>query len=356
MTIRKPSKAPISMQRLYIWLFVCIAFAYSSTAQAQLVWGGWESSDIYDYGFTPSVAVSGSTIVEVHDAGNTAGPMWYRVGKMLAGFNVQWGPSNYYDTGFHPTVAISGSTVVEVHNAGNSAGPMWYRVGRIIGQTIQWGDSHEYDNGFNPSIAMASCDTSSVPSCGLLVVEAHNAGSSAGPMWYRVGRVNAQTIQWGDSYNYDNGFNPSVGMQPCVVADSSCGMTIVEVHNAENTPGPMWYRVGRWTKGSSITWYNTMQYDQGWNPRVAVSGEYALEVHNAGNTQGSLWYHLGYLGTGNVDMGLSYRYDTGSNPSVAIDREYGTAVEVHEGDTGTLWYHSALFNYVGDLPVLRRVP
>ena len=99
-----------------------------------------------------------------------------------------------------------------------------------------------------------------------------------------------------------------------------------------------------------------MQYDQGWNPKVAVSGQYALEVHSAGNTLGSLWYHLGYLGTENVDMGLSHQYNRGSNPSVAIDRQYGTAVEVHEGDPGALWYHSALFNYVRDLPVLRPVP
>jgi hypothetical protein len=356
MTIQKPSKKPISRQRLYIWLLASIGFAYSSRAQAQLVWGSWEPSVIYDSGFSPAVAVSGSTIVEVHNAENIPGPMWYRVGKMLAGFNVQWGPSYYFDNGFHPTVAISGSTVVEVNNAGKFAGPMLYRVGRIIGETIQWGDSHEYGNGFNPSIAIASCDTSSVPNCGLLVIAAHNAGTSAGAMWYHVGRVNAQTIQWGDSYQYDNGFNPSVGMQPCVVADSSCGMTIVEVHNAGDTPSAMWYRVGRWTKGSSITWYNSMQYDQGWNPKVAVSGQYALEVHSAGNTLGSLWYHLGYLGTENVDMGLSHQYNRGSNPSVAIDRQYGTAVEVHEGDPGALWYHSALFNYVGDLPVLRPVP
>src|SRR5580704_10449172 len=62
-----------------------------------------------------------------------------------------WGPSHQYDNGFNPSAAMTGSTVVEVHNATASAGPLWYRVGQVDGSTIQWSNSHQYDNGFNPS-------------------------------------------------------------------------------------------------------------------------------------------------------------------------------------------------------------
>jgi hypothetical protein len=60
-----------------------------------------------------------------------------------AAAQIEWGASHQYDTGFNPSVAVSGSTVVEVHNAANTAGPLWFRMGQVSGQTeIQWGASH----------------------------------------------------------------------------------------------------------------------------------------------------------------------------------------------------------------------
>jgi CubicO group peptidase (beta-lactamase class C family) len=182
-----------------------------------------------------------------------------------------------------------------------------------------------------------------------MVVESHNSGSTAGPMWYHVGFVTGWNIQWGPSIQYDNGFNPSVAIQPCLaqVYPNCSGLMVVDVHNAGNIPGPMWYRVGHWLGGYSINWINSSQYDQGWNPKIAVSGNYALEVHNAGSAPGAIWYHQGTLGPSTLDMGPSYSYDTGWNPAVALDRADGSSVEVHNASNmaGPMWYHSGRLNY-----------
>src|SRR5215831_5576315 len=71
-------------------------------------------------------------------------------------------------------------------------------------QTIQWADSFQYDHGgLNPAVAINN---------GGLVVEVHNGGAGAGPLWYRVGQRSGSTIQWGDSAQYDNGHNPAVAV------------------------------------------------------------------------------------------------------------------------------------------------
>jgi hypothetical protein len=59
------------------------------------------------------------------------------------------------DDGFAPSVAAWGTTVVEVHQATNAEGPLWYRTGQLgRNGRIHWNGSGsvKYDNGFAPSV------------------------------------------------------------------------------------------------------------------------------------------------------------------------------------------------------------
>jgi len=177
---------------------------------------------------------------------------------------------------FLPGFALSAATSIEVHNGQRAAGPMWYRVGEVSGSTITWGNSYEYDSGFNPTVALF----------GTTAVEVHNGQGAAGPMWYRVGQVKGSTINWGNSHEFDSyGFNPSVALY---------GSTVVEVHNGQATTGNLWHRVGQ-VSGKLVNWGNSFEYDSGWNPKVAFNGLSVLEVHSGQGTAGPLWYHWGYL-------------------------------------------------------------
>jgi hypothetical protein len=316
-------------------LSVVIVAAYPPRAQAQR-FDGFGPSFQYDQGLNPSVAVDGATVVEVHNGTEGVGPLWYRVGKVNAS-TVAWNDSHPYDNGFNPSVALNGTTVVEVHNGGAGAGPLWYRVGQVSGSTIQWNYSHQYDNGNNPSVALAG-DT---------VVEVHNAGAGAGPMWYRMGKLNGTTITWSNSHPAGNGYNPSVGAQLCYL---SCGVNVFEVHNAGGAAGPMWYRFGNSSNGSTISWQNSVNYDSGWNPKISFSGgNYLLEVHNGQEGVGPMWYHSGSYSpfwSPPIELGSSIFYDSGNNPSVAYDVGVDAlvAIEVHNGGTGVgpQWYHRGI--------------
>jgi hypothetical protein len=236
-----------------------------------------------DNGYNPKVAVVGSTVVEVHNGGNSFGPMWYHVGHINADDTITWTPTYYpYENGYNPSVAAYGSTVVEVHNGGNSFGPMWYKLGQInANNTITWGPGYPYENGFNPSVAVSG-------SVQLVVVEVHNGQASEGPTWYKVGYVEPNnTIYWGPGYQYDYGWNPSV-----THAYNNCGFQSMEVHNAGTSFGPMWYHPP--SNGGhtlyNILWLPSQFFDNGFNPSVATSTYGVVQVHNGGTFEGPMWY------------------------------------------------------------------
>jgi hypothetical protein len=253
----------------------------------------WTASQQYDYGMNPSVAV-GSTkapsgvflgtpvVIEVHQGGSGAGPLWYRTGLRPSG-GVSWKSSHEYDVyGAFPSVAANdGGTVVEVHQGGSGAGPLWYRVGTLSADasTITWAASHQYDTGATPSVAIF----------GSTVIEVHQGGASAGALWYRVGLLSPQsmTITWGASHPYDYGLSPSVS------ADAAG--EIREVHQGGVGFGPLWTRSGTVSQGSTINWSNSSEYDQGVSPHIAEfpgcdgPDDYA-EVHQGQVGFGPLWY------------------------------------------------------------------
>ena len=304
-------------------LFACVSLG---RAQGFVGFGG---ATEYDSGFNPSVAISGTTVVEVHNGQAESGPMWYHVGQVYDSTTITWGPAYNYDTGFNPSVAISGTTVVEVHNGQGEFGPMWYHVGQVSGSTIEWGPYYNYDTGWNPSVAIS----------GSTVVEVHNGQGGDGPMWYHVGTINGKKITWGPSNSYDWGYNPSVAL---------VGSTAFEVHNGQGGAGPLWYHVGT-VGGNQITWGPSNSYDWGWNPKIAAFAAncyddppVVMEVHNANSYPGDLWYHYGdWPGGTTLALGPTTEYDWGWNPSIAADSDFNGVVEVHngQGTFGPMWYH-----------------
>lgn len=326
-----------------VGLLILLPFSFALRSQATQCYVDWGSSYLYDAngGLNPRVALSGSDVVEVSAAGFGQGSLWYRVGQLdTSNWVIQWGNSFQYDTGSSPSVAVSGSTVVEVHNGVNGVGPLWYRVGTLnmSNKTIVWGNSHEYEaTGTNPSVALS----------GSTVIEVASAQTGAGPLWYRVGTVNAstKTIQWTSSYQYDMGVNPTVAVQ---------GSTVVEVHNALNQPpSPLWYHVGKLTTLPPpyvpIQWGGSVQYDYGFNPTIGLDGITLVEVHDGTYGESPFWYRLGWANAsqGNdVSWAISGEYDSslGHDPSVAVSAGY--VVEVHVGalGVGPLYYR---VGYVG---------
>jgi hypothetical protein len=354
-----------------------ILVAVPSGASAQTTFNGFGGVQ-YDQGLNPSVAVtalSGPFSVEVHNGGNGAGPLWYRVGR-ISGSTISWSDSQQYDNfGLNPSVAAPGvefsgglASVVEVHNGGPSAGPLWYRTGTVSASTIDWSDSHQFDDfGFNPSVGAA----------GGTIVEVHNGGNGAGPLWYRTGTLSADgTLTWNESHEYDQGFNPSVSVRFCLgIVDSAagqvtpeCGIDVLEVHNGTDSPGQMWWRYGRVSSdGKTINWQPPQPYDTGWNPKIAwfttpigigpntaTIAAGAIEVHNGQAGVGPLWYHTAPtnpLGAANnippVAFSPAVQFDVGNNPSIAIDTNGGcpSAVEVQNSATtsGPELYHAGTY-------------
>jgi len=354
-------------------MVLAIALTVVSNLQAQEFGTmSWGPSQPYDVGFNPSVAASGSYIVEVHNGQNGPGPMWYHAGQYSFNFpsnpSITWEPYEQYDWGYNPSVAGCPlmNTVVEVHNGQGEPGPMWYHLGVSGAYGVSWGPPMEYDEGWNPKVAIV-CDAP----LGYLVIEVHNGMFSSGEpdpmtMYYHVGvinpsgpDVNSWTITWGPAYSYDVGWDPSV---------AAVGLTVVEVHNnASATPGSLWYHVGTINSNLTVTWGPPYSYDVGWEPKVALtviehgsqppSLPLVFEAHNGmPGSFGPMWYHLGQVGqevpASQINWGPAVEYDEGWNPSIAwlwmftnSEDYYLGGVEVHNGQQGfgTMWSHGDLW-------------
>jgi len=290
---------------------------------AQAGFLGFGESYHYDNGLNPSVAANSGTVVEVHNGTDGAGPLWYKVGH-LNGSVPTWSSSYEYDNGYNPSVAMNATsgndtTVVEVHNGSNASGPLYYRVGEVVGDTVVWGSSRQYDDGYKPSVALS----------GNVVVEVHNASPSGGGLWYHIGKVNGTLITWGESHKFDStGSNPSVGIQALYDESThTTNLTVVEVQNSSTNGRAgrlLTYRVGHSTNLTTITWQNSTAavYDPegGWNPKIAYWGPVVFEVHNGSTGAGPLWYRVGEFEGSTISWQESHEYDGyGFNPSVTID-------------------------------------
>ena len=104
--------------------------------------------------------------------------MWYHAGEIQANGTLQWASSGAtYDTGSFPSVAVSGPTIVEVHQAVTGVGPLWYHTGGLQSDgAAQFAVPFSYDSGEAPRVAVA----------GPTILEVHQAGTGVGPLWYHT--------------------------------------------------------------------------------------------------------------------------------------------------------------------------
>jgi hypothetical protein len=234
----------------------------------------------YQQGYCPALASWSfdnlRNVLEVHQAQDGAtGPLWFMWGTLtgVAGNQMSWSASQLYDNGIHPSVAALDSAAVEVHQAGLGSGPLWYRTGQQPAGSgagtaaFTWFSSAGYDNGVNPAVTMTRTLD------GIQVVEVHQAQDGLGPLWYRTGTVatNLTRINWNDSFLYDSGVNPSV---------TAFGSVVLEVHQAADGTGPLWYRTGV-LQGTGILWNPAQQYAIGAFPKLAQNAGSGIEIHLA---------------------------------------------------------------------------
>jgi hypothetical protein len=249
--------------------------------QPQFVWAS--SAFQYDTGALPSVAASGTTVIEVHqaDASGDVGPLYYHTGQIQPNGTVKWASSALqYDTGALPSVAVSGTSIIEVHQADASGevGPLYYHTGQIQPNgTVTWGSSaFQYDTGAQPSVALA----------GSTILEVHQG--DGGALYYHTAEVQSTgTVTWASgAFQYDNGFAPRVALS---------GPTIVEVHQSvDNAVGPLYYHTGGIQANGTATWASSaFKFDTGATPQIALAGSRMIDVHQADSGVGPLWYHTG---------------------------------------------------------------
>jgi hypothetical protein len=285
----------------------------------------------YESGYLPSVAISGTSVVEVHQGTTNAfGPLWYRSAVIDANGTVLCSPKAIqYDMGGRPSVAISGTNVIEVHQGtANAFGPLWYRTGQIqLDGSVAWNDSHQYDNGGKPSVAISGHD----------VIEVHQGTANAyGPLWFKTGRILSNgDMAWSASGSqYDNGGAPRVAIS---------GPNIIEVHQGTaNASGALWYKTAQLQEGSRVTWSATANYyDTGGSPAVSLAGATVFEVHAASvNALGALWFRAGQIeADGSVTWNpVGSLYDrSGNAPSVALAG--AVALEANQSGAGVETYH-----------------
>jgi len=224
----------------------------------------WDDSSQYDIGMNPAVAMGGGFVVEVHQGSNGVGPLWYRVGSFVIfpGANhpvLWWSASHQYDFGAFPAVAVSGTRVVEVHQATSGAGSLWYRTGQIQSANgvlaIAWNNSINYDTGAHPAVSLFPDPD---PSGGTTTVaEVHQAGDGVGPLLYLGGTVHDYYsfpqgyISWAGPTNrnytcgvsangqYDIGMRPAIAITAYGVGGPQPSHTLAELHQFADGVGSL---------------------------------------------------------------------------------------------------------------------
>jgi hypothetical protein len=304
-----------TLRRGFAACLLCLSMAVCQTAGAQSI--NWVLLSKYDTGYRPSVSLSGTNVVEVHQDGSGNNQLWYRTGTISNG-KIIWSPPVNYDNGYTPSVSLDGTTVVETHEDGAYSGGLYYRVGQLLAGHLYWYASYKHDTGYYPSISLSRGN----------VVEVHQDGRPYyNGLWYKTGTVNGSgKILWNSTNQYDNGYNPSVSIS---------GNNIVEAHLDGGASGNLFYHTGTLSNGQ-VNWSGSKWYDWGFQPSITLSDNKFVEVHRDGRlTTYYLWYHMGTLSNGQLNWGPPTLYEyNGGWPSVSLSGTTLVAVHVSIND---LW-------------------
>jgi hypothetical protein len=280
----------------------------------------------YDTGILPKIAISGNTVVEVHQSQNLA-DIYYHVGQLN---DTEWsyGGSTHYDDGTTPGVALNASgTVVEVHQSNGGSSNLWCHVGPVntSSKTISFGKSQQYDKGTTPTVALNDHG---------VVVEMHQSNGASTSLWYNVGQVNTskKEIDFGKPWEYVNGVTPTVAL-------NNNGL-VVEVHQSNGPSFNLWYSVGQVnTSNKTISFGESQPYDVGTHPAITLSDDgRVIEVHRS-QTFDTLWRRTGTVDTGSkliVWDTASILYGQGDTPSIGLSG--ANLIQVDQGANDALLY------------------
>jgi hypothetical protein len=279
----------------------------------------------YSHGETPAIGITRlGRVVEVHRA-EMSNRLYSRVGDLKEA-TIIWKQSILYGTGLTPRVAVNNhNVVVEVHKNEATGRTLYYTVGKLADDRVDWGQprrTFDYATGIKPSVALN--DTGAV-------VEVHEA-PYYNDLWYQLGKVRGNTVEWEGGTKIGRGVSPGVAMNNAGV--------VVEVHESSRTA--IAYRVGH-IVGTKIVWGRNLQITSGRDPSVALTDDGTVIItYEYGNKNLCRW-----TGTVKGDQikwsGDPLKFDDGERSSVAASSTK-MSVEVHEGEfLARLWFSTSLF-------------
>ena len=281
-----------------------------------------QSEGAYRY---PSICANNTTVVRVNNSAGLWNELCYQVGNVKDG-EISWKKACSYDYGLYPRVAINKhGTVVEVHEAQMHRN-LYYHVGVVdtFRQKIEWSDSRYYDSGLAPAVALLDDNT---------VISVHQTsafGSYA--TYYRIGTVDVEhkIINWGHSISYGR------GRELALAANQD---TVLEVHKS-TWGNSLRYHVGK-LDGNEIKWGEDTYYDDGFNPSIGINSKgHVVEVHTS-LTLRRLYRRIAVADTRTQTLNwkgdpLQVQYDMGIYPSVCLnDNDNKNIVEAHESNFGS---------------------
>jgi hypothetical protein len=350
-------------------IIVPIAISWSAIGGATITWSN--SSYYYDNGNYPSAAQGVNTWADAHQGASTN--LWYHVNGQQ-GYN--------YDQGYFPTIATdTWGNYIDIHQADSVNSYLWFKIGYDNGSGAQYMLNSSslldafgsYDWGMSPVIAVHGHNCSPGEQAFAHIVQVHQGGTGAGPLWMNFADATnidcnngGSTPQWGGvqwfgAQEYSTGFAPSVAINS-VDVDAAC---ILEVHQE----GPGLGTVS-WQSGTLIftgsSWSYTETASDIFTPAAQHASVCIYDTNGGGNTadtgvvvmefnDGSLWSFDGPIGA-DPPSGLNcvwtpqnaQKYDWGAYPRVSCQsgalsgRGGAQGVEVHQGSSTSqqLWYRT----------------
>jgi len=231
-----------------------------------------------------------------------------------------------------PTIAMNARDVLLTYTYFADRGPLYYRLGKRKAATIEWGKDLPLDSGVYSSCALA------FPG---IAVEVHQS-QNLRDLYSKVGPVGGSTVDWMKSEFYDDGVKPSVAIN-----DSQA---VVEVHSSEAPlKFGLYYHVGR-HDAQKVQFYKKegTYFGSGLNPRVAMNNRGdVVAVWESKPLGFSIFYRVGRIAGETIEwLGPEpdEGYDSGAEPAVALSDD-GFVIEVHRSES----LGRQIFHRVGSL-------
>jgi len=218
----------------------------------------WASDQPYGDGREPDIAISRTHALGVH-RGVDDDRLFYELGPLSNGSPL-WTGTGKYDEGILPRIAINDSGfVLEVHQGNKDR--LWYNVGLIDGNSIDWNAKDDFADGTSQSVSMNNAGQAIV------------AYERDGDVYYRLAGTDGKTIVFQAEHKVaDAAGEPSVA-----VTDDGWFILCY----TESTR--LMQRVGL-IDGTTVSWGDAVQFDDGDRVSVAAQNGLAVQVHRSQNS------------------------------------------------------------------------